>query len=466
MGWYGRSTFEELQRITPMIKTAFLKYKTLGVFIGHSILAALFVLTIFLGADLEKSISLIAVILIVYIALVKRFDYLDPFVGYLIPWIIILFFSTTRLSRFAVSIHAETYTLIIMAFTGAMFAAGARATKISAINYWVKPSKLRLKSRTVFLLIDIFFLFFTALNIMVAGYVPLLRGLSGGDTEYLEFGIHGVFGFYLALANALAIVNFIIFLRTGRRIYIVRYIAILLIFVAFITRQNLISVLVESVVAYSLVRGRIKLRTILVVGVLSGIVFSIIGSLRSGSVRDIAGIEKEYSWVPEPVIWLYAYSYFNIANLDKMLYQSNAPYYNASSLSQLIPSFLRPKYETENYLLVSNFNVSSYMYPVYEDLGRTGVLFLTVTALWLTSRQYRKLNQVVSIGGVGIYSALYFCASFSFFVNFWFFLPIIAQIIFFKMLSNISEVACASGKGRVQGSRFKNSKQPQILIGQ
>jgi oligosaccharide repeat unit polymerase len=465
MGWYGRSTFEELQRITPLIKPAFLKYKTLGYLIGHSILAASFFLLIFLGADLEKSISLIVLILAVYIALVKRFDYLDPFVGYLIPWIIILFFSTTRLSRFAVSIHAQTFTLIIMAITGAMFVAGARSAKISTINCWVKPTKSRLKSSTAFLLIDIFFFFFTALNIVVAGYVPLLRGLSGGDTGYLEFGIHGIFGFYLALANALAIVYFIIFLRTGKRIYIVRYVAIILIFVALITRQNLISVLVESVVAYSLVRGRIRLRTIIAVGALSGIVFSFIGSFRSGSVRDIAGIETEYSWVPEPIIWLYAYSYFNIANLDKMLNQSNAPYYDASSLSQLIPSFLRPTYETEDYLLVSNFNVSSYMYPVYKDLGRTGVLFLTVTALWLTARKYRQLNRAVSIGGVGIFSVLYFCASFSFFVNFWFFLPIVAQIIFFKMLSSTSEAACTSVRGRVNGPRFKNSKQPQILVG-
>ena len=448
-----------------MAKIAYLKYKTLGYFMGHTVLAAVFFLLVSLGGDLEKSILFVVAALVLYIALFKRFDYLDPFVAYLIPWLGILFFSTTRLSRLAIGIHAKTYTLIIMALIGAMFVAGARSKKISTIEHWVKPSKFRLKSRTAFLLIDILFLSLTVLNIMVAGYVPLLRGLSGGDTGYLEFGIHGVFGFYLALANALAIINFIIFLRTGKRIYILRYIVILLIFVAFITRQNLISVLVESVVAYSLVRGRIKLRTIIVGGVLSGVVFSVIGSFRSGNIRDIAGIEEKYSWIPEPVIWLYAYSYFNIANLDNMVFQSNAPYYNGSSLSQLIPSFLRPQYETEDYLLVSNFNVSSYMYPVYEDVGRTGVLFLTIAALWLTARQYRQLDQPVSIGGIGIYGVLYFCASFSFFVNFWFFLPIIAQIAFFKMLSNVSELACTSTKSQAQVSRL-HLRQPQILAGQ
>ena len=120
-----------------------------------------------------------------------------------------------------------------------MFAAGGRSKKVLAIQKWDKPSKSRLNARLVFGLIDILFFLFTVLNIAIAGYVPLLRGLSGGSTGYTEFGIHGVFGFYLALANALAIINFVIFLRTGKRIYIVRYIAILVVLVALITRQNL-----------------------------------------------------------------------------------------------------------------------------------------------------------------------------------------------------------------------------------
>ena len=105
---------------------------------------------------------------------------------------------------------------------------------------------------------------------------------------------------------------------------------------------------------------------------LVGIVFAAMGSFRSGNIREIAGIEQKYSWIPEPVIWLYAYSYFNIANMDNMILQSDAPYYNGASLSYLIPSFLRPKYDTDSYLLLSNFNAVSYIFPVYEDVGRAG----------------------------------------------------------------------------------------------
>jgi len=426
--------------LNPNLRT----YRSFGYFALHVAMASGFLIVFSMSDHVEILVKYVIASLILYIAIVKRFDYLDPFVGYLIPWIIILFFSITRLSQYAISIHFATYSLVLLAISGGLFVAGGRSQKIAGTRCWAKPSTYWLSSGTIFLLIDIFFLVFTLANIMIAGYIPILRGLSGDGTGYLDFGIHGVYGFYLALANALAIVNFIIFLRTGKRIYIVRYISILVIFVALVTRQNLISVAVESVIAYTLVRGRIKWRTIMLGAATVGIVFSIMGSFRSGSIREIAGIEKQYSGVPEPVIWLYAYSYFNIANMDVLISQSNAPYYNASSLSRLIPSFLRPKYDTESYLLVNSFNVSSYMYPVYEDVGRVGVLLLTMTALGLTFRKYRLLNQVVSIGDVGTYCVLYFCASFSFFFNFWFFLPVIFQIVFFKVLSNVSELACIS----------------------
>ncbi len=425
-------------------------YRSFGYFTIHLIMAAGFVIAIWMIRDTDMAIGYIGGALILYIVLVKRLDYLDPLVGYFVPWLIIFFFSVTRLSQYSISIHVETYSLVILAFIGAIFAAGGRSHKIPKTLQWTKPISSRLDPRVIFILIDVLFLSFTLLNIVIAGYVPLIRGLSGSDTGYLDFGVHGVYGFYLALANALAIVNFIIYLRTGKRLYLMRYIAILAIFVIFITRQNLISVAVESVIVYSIVRRRIRWRTIFVGTVLAGIIFSLIGSFRSGSVREIARIETKYSWIPEPVIWLYAYSYFNIANMDNLIMNSDAPYYNASSLSSLIPSFLRPEYDEGDYLLVRNFNVSSYMFPVYEDLGRAGVFLLTLIALRLTSKKYQLLDQTVSIGQVGTYSVLYFCASFSFFFNFWFFLPVIFQIVFFKVLSNVSERACriAEKQGR------------------
>lgn len=398
----------------------------------------------FLPGDLEGLIPLAGALVLLYVAVGKRFDYLDPLVGYLCPWLLILLFSITKLSRFAISIHRSTYSLVLVSMACAILVGGgAGQTRALTERKWLSPKPTRWNARTFFRAIDFLFVTFTIFNIVQAGYIPLIRGIVTGDTGYLDFGIHGVFGFYLAMANALAIMYLIVYLRTKSRHFLYRYIGIFFVFVLFVSRQNVISSGVESVVAYSLVRKKIPLKKIAIGFAASGILFSIVGNFRSGSIREIAGIEDD--WVPDPVVWLYSYSYFNIANVDNLIARSNAPYYDGSSFNQLLPSFLRPASDPEDYyryLLLINFNVASYMFPVYDDLGEAGVLALTAIALYVVSRRYATIYRPSSIAQVGTFCVLYFCAAFSFFFNFWFYLPVIFQIFFFYSFGNSCEILC------------------------
>ena len=404
----------------------------------------------FLPGNLEARIPFAIGILLLYVATGKQFDYLDPVVGYLCPWLLILFFSVTKLSRFAITIHRSTYTLVLISMACAVLVGGgAWETRISSEPEWVAPKRTRWSAKTFFRALDVLFVVFTIFNIAEAGYIPLIRGIATGNTGYLDFGIHGVFGFYLAMANALAIIYLIVYLRTGKRRYLGRYVGILFVFVLFVSRQNVISCAVESLVAYSLVRKKLPLKKIAIGVVASGIVFSIIGNFRSGSIRQAAGIDED--WVPDSVVWLYAYSYFNIANVDNLITRSNAPYYDGSSFNQLLPSFMRPKSDPDDYyryLLLINFNVASYMFPVYDDLGQTGVLALTWIAIYMASRKYARLKPPFSIAQIGSYCVLYFCAAFSFFFNFWFYLPVIFQIVFFLCFGNSSELLCLARQKR------------------
>jgi len=407
-------------------------------------------LIVFLPGDLEARIPLAIALVFLYVVAGRRFDYLDPVVGYLCPWLLILLFSVTKLSRFAITIHRSTYGLVLLSMVCAILVGGrTRQAKVSSKRRWLPPKRPRWNARTFFRTVDLLFVTFTIFNIAQAGYIPLIRGIATGDTGYLDFGIHGVFGFYLAMANALAIIYLIVYLRTGNRRYLYRYFGILFVFVLFVSRQNVISTAVESLIAYSLMRGKVSLRKVAVGFVVSGILFSIVGNFRSGSIRQIAGIDED--WMPDPMVWLYSYSYFNIANVDNLITRSNAPYYDGSSFNQLLPSFLRPESNLENpYLLLINFNVSSYMFPVYNDVGEGGVLALTSIAIYITSKRYAKIYQQVSISQIGIYCVLYFCAAFSFFFNFWFYLPVIFQLFFFYCFGNSSEILCLDEQKRSQ----------------
>lgn len=405
---------------------------------------------VFLPGDLEPRIPLAIAFVLLYIVAGRRLDYLDPVVGYLCPWLLILLFSVAKLSRFAIAIHRSTYSLILASMACAVLVGGAARQPIaSSERKWLPPKRLHWNARKFFKAIDLFFVTFTAFNIAYAGYIPLIRGITTGDTGYLDFGIHGVFGFYLAMANALAIIYLIVYLRTGNRRYLYRYFGLLLVFVLFVIRQSVISVGVESLIAYSLVRRKLPLGKIAIGLALTGFLFSIAGNFRSGSIRQVAGIDED--WVPDPVVWLYSYSYFNIANVDNLIARSNAPYYDGSSFDQLLPSFMRPESDPSDYygyLLLSNFNVSSYMFPVYNDLGRAGVWILTLIAIYLTSKRYAGIYGPSSISQVGTYCMLYFCASFSFFVNYWFFLPVIFQFLFFHSFGNSAEVLCLTEQSR------------------
>ncbi len=369
----------------------------------------------------------------------RRLDYLDPFVVFCLPWILILVFSLIPLSDYAITLHRETDRLVILAILAALLVTSPNLPARQQTLGWKKPRPSLLRPKFVLHCLDAIFVSLTVLNVLIAGYVPLIRGILTGDTGYLDFGVHGLYGVYLAFANAWGILHLVLYLRTRRLTHILRFVLVIVIFILFVTRQNLLSLTVESVIVFSLLRNRLKVRTLAIALLTAGVLFSIAGSFRSGDIKSLAKVRPEYLWVPAPVIWLYSYSFFNIANVNNLMFSSNAPFYDGSSLSQLIPSFLRPTYDTPSYLEVSNFTVSSYLYPMYQDLGVAGIVLLTMVALWVAQRQRRAFYARASLFRLGTFATLYFCSAFSFFVNFWFYLPVIFQIVFFAMMSNLAE---------------------------
>lgn len=391
--------------------------------------------------------------MLVYLIAFRRLDYIDTFTVFLFPWLLIIGLSMVNWSLYAHPIHPETYWLILVSIFTAMIASGAPTRARETTLHWAKARSARFKSKDMLIVLDVIFISLTIANIILAGYVPLVRGLTSGNTGYLDFGLHGFYGFYLAFGNAFAIFNLVLYLRTRRPLFIVHYSMVIVVFVLFVTRQNLISAAVESVVVYSVLRRRIGWKVIMLLILVASFTFSIIGSFRSGDIKELAGIRAQYAWVPDSLIWLYSYSYFNIANVDNMMRFSDAPFYNGSSFASLVPSFIRPTYDMPSYLQTETFNVSSYLYPIYEDAGIVGVVILTFVSILFTNSLYKRIYIQASLKDIGSFAMLYFCAAFSFFFNFWFFLPIIAQAVFFKLLSNLCERVVAD-RARIERQAF------------
>jgi oligosaccharide repeat unit polymerase len=281
------------------------------------------------------------------------------------------------------------------------------------------------------------FVILSVFNVAVAGYVPLIAGIRTGDSGYLDFGIHGIYGFYNAFANALGILSLFMFLRTKGKRYLAVWLLICAVFILFVSRQNVLSMVVQSVVVYCFVKGRISRKKLAAGVVFALLLFSFAGNLRSGDIKQVAGIKNEYQDLPDAAIWIYAYSYFNVLNLDNVLTNSQLPVYDGSAVLSLLPTFLRPELShLDDEIELEQFNAYSYVAPIYADVGLWGTVLFTFGIMWWTARSYQQVLEDGSFYSIAKYSVLFFCALFSFFVNFWFYLPIIFEIPILAWMSH------------------------------
>lgn len=379
--------------------------------------------------------TLSSVLIICLLFVFYRLDYLHPIVSFLIPWAAILFLVDLDISSYKSSLSSTTYLLILSVLAFSLLSGVILLGKTVRSS---RKNELPIVNTQVFWILAGVYFILVGLNIYNAGYIPLLQGIITGNTGYLDFGLKGIYGFFTAYANAFGVLSFYAYLTTGRNRYLFLYGVVLSFFILFVTRQNLVSVLIESIVVYSFIRGRIRLRYLFAVLAISLVLFSVIGDFRSGDIKLIAGIKPEYLWIPAPLIWLFSYTYFNILNLNNLVMFSNAPYYDGYSLAQLLPSFLRPVSDAEKYIQVSNFTVSSYMSPIYHDVGFVGTLVFTVIVTYVSVVYYKKAKYGESFFAISTYAVLYYCGVTSFFVNSWFYLPIIFQVFFYKIFELIA----------------------------
>jgi oligosaccharide repeat unit polymerase len=380
-----------------------------------------------------------------YLLIKYRGDYLHPIVAFVLPWCIILAFSLLDISEFSRPVSSETYLIIISIILASLALGTFPFRTYPRTRPPLSPHEF-MPNDSIYKIVVFMYLLISLANIAIAGYIPLLRTLGGDSSGYLDFGSRGFYGFYNAFANALAIVSIYFYFHNPRKRYLVVYMTVIFFFIIFITRQNIITTLVETFVVYSITKYRIKLKKMFFYLIFILVGFSLIGQLRSGDILSLAKIKPEYNSVPAALVWPYVYSYFNVMNFDNLVTNSmgsgrnvdQPPYYNGSSLNKLIPStFRRIDERPEVYLESAKngvFAVFSYMF-IFEDIGPIGLIIFTIVILFISLTTYSKALSSRSFINVCNYSVLYFCALLSFFVNYWFYLPVIFQLVCFRVLA-------------------------------
>ncbi len=355
-----------------------------------------------------------------------RFDYINPFFAFVAPWLAIFIISTFELSEFSRPINTNTYFIIIFIFIYTMcFNYRVSAVVASAKNL----IHTHCNASALLALLGLWFILVVYL-IASAGFIPLLRGVTTGDTGYFEFGQKGIYGMYNAYSNVLGLLGFYLYLKTNRKLFLIVPLVMLFSFVMFISRQNAISLLIECFVIYNFIKNRISTLKVFVYILIMLMGFAILGELRSGDIREISRIKEEFYFVPTILIWVYSYGYFNLLNFDNIINNTSAPYYDLSLFANFIPSPLRPEFMQDDYLEVSNFTVSSFAAPIYLDMGLIGIFLMTTLVLMISRYYFKHANLHRSFVNVAGYSVVFFCNFTAFFNNHWVYLPIIAQLFF------------------------------------
>jgi oligosaccharide repeat unit polymerase len=355
--------------------------------------------------------------------------------AFLLPWLIILFFSTLDISEYYRPVSFETYLLVIEFII--FYLLGSSVINIK--NSYIDKFDNKYINIAYFFAI---FLMLTALNIILAGYIPLIMLITDGDSNYGNFGISGLYGLYLAFTNFLGLLCFYNYKVTKKFKYIILLIIILFVLILFVTRQNIVSLLFEIMIINIIFSKKIKTSKVLLYLLFLFVIFSIIGDYRTPEIASIARIKDDWNWLPNTVIWLYSYSYFNLLNLD-VLVNSKIPSYDGSMFFSLIPNFIKPSLgilePKELFLETYSFGVSSAITDLYSDFGFFSVAFFSFVYGFLASLSYSKWIKYSDIRFLFMYCVLYFCAAFSFFINFWFYLPIIFQLFFIFIFLKVNK---------------------------
>ena len=380
-------------------------------------------------------VAVLAVLLVIY-----QLDYLHPTVAFVLPWLGIIGFSMIPISRNARQLAPETYGLVLgVILVWMVFTVGAPIRRFTAADERLAAVQSSPLIRNLPLLTVGFGLLYllALLNIAVSGYIPILELALTGDSLYAEFGIPSVYGFFFAYANALGCLAFYVYLRKKERKALLYFLSVILIHLLFVTRQHLLTLLIEAFIIRCFTTHSISRLRLLLFAAIGLIALNFLGELRSGDIRETIHIADEYQWIPGAAAWLYAYSYFNVLNLENTMAKSDAPYFDGTSLQTILPSVLRPEFSHSAVFEIPALNILSYIYPIYLDIGIFGVMGFTAFIAWVTARSYRRGLSQHRFGSISAYSMFYYSAIMSFFTAFWLYLPVVFQLVFFWIFEQV-----------------------------
>ncbi len=382
-------------------------------------------------------IPIILSLTLLIVDLVKNKKIFAPGVIFNAITFITLFLYSFQLSYIQHTLSWQTVlllTLCIEAFNLPVFIGYSikRKPKTEAIVVYHDYHTSKKTDLTLFIVITVVFL----IEVIYNGGCPLVWKLFDVGKTYMDFKFFGLHGLFMALVIVAGFYS--LFKKNCPYKWVYLLIPILL-----ISRQFLITILLEATVIYLLTaKQRPKHLWAWIVGfsVVGIVAFGVIGNFRTGESEflNVARFKSWVDWVPSSIKWVYSYLCFSIANLNKLVNLTDGfENFGASTLNETF-GFAIPENASYDYLVSPNFTVSTFMPSLYLDFGMFGPILFCLVIGFVSMWVYKRLS--VSKIYLFFYAIIVHNLVFLYFTNMFFYRPIYLQVIYILVIFVLPQV--------------------------
>ncbi len=396
-------------------------------------------------------IFLMIVFLILGFIMTKRT--INPLSIFNAIWLVVILLYQLRLSVLQGKLNEKTiitFIICILLFSVSFIIGNLLLSKNK--NTKVKENKI-----IKYNLIKKMYIFWIVVEIIETIYskgLPIIWKITGSAKTYMNYGIPTVHGLMNAIGLCIVILSFYLYMyeknnynKKNKKLLLI-IVSILGFSLCLITRQVIVTAIIEIGVIYICFQKRIPWKKIILLSLVGIIVFGIIGNFRTGyqEFLDVAVMKNEQ--IPKPLIgfyWVYMYLTMTVANVNNAVLLGINGYGITPIASVYIPTvisnllFSNSSIKVPNYLVTQAFNVSGFFIEFYIAYGNLGVGIISFVYGILGAYIFSKIKRDESEKNILYYAIYLQIIVLSFFYNHLLYLPsgfqLVIIFIIFKLFA-------------------------------
>lgn len=316
---------------------------------------------------------------------------LNPIFIFVGTWLAIIVLYQFELSNWQYNLIDDSYiTFIIniMAFTISYLLVYIFKRKKIIQNNEKKDDKNVIVDFNFIKKMFIFWIIIEIIETIYSGGIPIIWKLVGSSKTYASYGIPTVHGLMNSISLVIMLLSYYLYLKENRKNKKLLLIigTIILFDLMIITRQVIVSALIELFVIYIFFNKKIPVYKLLIIVSFLVIGFGLIGNIRTGSDNFIYVSSFKNENINKFLIgfyWVYMYFTMSIANINNAIYLGINQYGLYPIMKNYLPTvfsniiFENSNIIIPNYLVTKAFNVSGYFINFYLAFGNLGVLIIS-----------------------------------------------------------------------------------------